>query len=238
MRKLGFLGGSFDPVHKGHVQLALAAAEALHLDEVRFIPAAQSWQKNAPGANGAARVAMLQLALAQADFRQPGQHTAFGVDQRELQRGGLSYTIDTARELRRESGAEAALFLLLGADQFLNLPAWREWRALFDLVNIAAAGRPGYEMNQAHWPQEIVGACAPRLVDARRGAATKAFGGVHLIDMVPVEAAATDVRARLRAGGATGQQAAQQAAQHAAPLAALLPAPVLDYIERHQLYSS
>ena len=230
MRKLGFLGGSFDPVHNGHVQLALAAAEALRLDEVRFIPAAQSWQKNAPGANGAARVAMLQLALAQADFRQPGQHTAFGVDERELQRGGLSYSIDTARELRRECGAEAALFLLLGADQFLNLPAWREWRALFDLVNIAAAGRPGYEMNQAHWPPEILGACASRVVDARRSAATKAFGGVHLIDMAPVDAAATDVRARLQSGAA--------GVQLAAPLAALLPAPVIDYIERHQLYSS
>lgn len=218
--RVGVLGGSFDPVHNGHVQLGLAAARALLLDEVRFIPAAQSWQKDAPGASGEQRVAMLQLALAQPALEHPA--TKFSVDQRELIRGGLTYTIDTARELRRELGPDAALFMLLGADQFLNLHTWRAWRELFGLLNLAVAGRPGYELNQIHWPAEIVGACASRLVDASRVAPTKAFGAVHLIDMAPALVSATALRAALKAD--------------ATP--ALLPAPVLDYIARQQLYLS
>lgn len=220
VRKIGLLGGSFDPVHNGHVQLALAAAQALLLDEVRFIPAAQSWQKDAPGASGEQRVAMLQLALAQPAL---AEHRAkFSVDQRELTRGGLTYTIDTARELRRELGPDVALYLLLGADQFLNLPTWREWHALFDLLNLAVAGRPGYELNQTHWPAKIVGACASRLVDRSTMAPTKAFGAVHLINMTPVPVSATALRAALKTGVSP----------------APLPAPVLDYIARQQLYSS
>ena len=224
MRRTGFLGGSFDPVHNGHVQLALAAAHALALDEVRFIPAAQSWQKDAPAASGAARTAMLRLAIAQPDMQ--AAHTRFCVDERELQRGGLSYTIDTARELRAELGADTALFMLLGADQFLNLPTWRDWRSLFDVVSLAVAGRPGYELNQQRWPAEIVGACASRLVAGLEGSPTKAFGAVHLIEMAPADVAATALRQSLHTR------------TKAAPVRALVPAAVLDYIERHQIYLS
>ena len=224
LRRIGFLGGSFDPVHNGHLQLALAAARALALEEVRFIPSAQSWQKDVPGASGEQRAAMLRLALAQPAVQ--AAQAQFTVDERELARGGMSYSIDTARELRAGLGPDAALFMLLGADQFLNLATWREWRGLFDLVNIAAAGRPGYELDQQHWPPEIVGACASRVVDSLKMATTKAFGEMHLIKMAPVEVSATALRAAL------GQHAGR------AGLAAMLPAPVFDYIERWQIYST
>ena len=256
MRAIGFLGGSFDPVHHGHVGLAQAALDQLGLEEVRFIPAAQSWQKGAPGASGAQRAAMLRLALASTP--------RLGVDERELVRGGTSYTIDTARALRAECGAETALCLLLGADQFLNLPTWRDWRGLLDLVNLAVAGRPGYELNQQHWPAEIVGACASRLVYPPETACTKAFGAVHLIDMAPADISATRLRAWLaqraaagarpaaahRAGAAAKETApAETAPAETAPAgntlaapanvaeAGMLAAAVLDYIDRHQLYS-
>ena len=219
MRAIGFLGGSFDPVHNGHLRLAQAAQSGLQLDEVRFIPAAQSWQKSAAGATGAQRAAMLGLALA--------PFPRLCVDARELARGGLSYTIDTARELRRELGADTALYLILGADQFLNFHTWHEWRAILDLVNLAVAGRPGYALNQTHWPPETFGTCAPRLVIPSRMAPAKAFGELHLIDMAPLEVSATALRTWLAQG------AHSAAAGRAAPL---LPAAVFDYIERHQLY--
>lgn len=246
MRAIGFLGGSFDPVHHGHVGLAQAALDQLGLEEVRFIPAAQSWQKGAPGASGAQRAAMLRLALAATP--------RLGVDERELVRGGTSYTIDTARELRAQSGPDTALCLLLGADQFLNLPTWRDWRGLLDLVNLAVAGRPGNELDPQRWPAEIVGACASRLVYPPGAACTKAFGAVHLIDMAPADISATRLRAWLAqraapgAPPAAGHQPGAAAEKHTLaenPLAApanaaeagMLPAAVLDYIDRHQLYS-
>ena len=248
MRAIGFLGGSFDPVHHGHVGLAQTALDQLGLEHVRFIPAAQSWQKGAPGASGTQRADMLYLAVATAAYPR------FCVDERELTRGGVSYTIDTARELRAEFGADTALCLLLGADQFLNLPTWRDWRALLDLVNLAVAGRPGYQHNPQHWPAEIVGACASRVVYPPGAACTKAFGAVHLIDMAPADISATRLRAwlaqRAAAGAhpAAGHQAGA-AAQNNTPVentpaaladaaeARMLPAAVLDYIDRHQLYS-
>jgi nicotinate-nucleotide adenylyltransferase len=218
LRKIGFLGGSFDPVHDGHVRLAQAALDALALEELRFIPAAQSWQKGAPGANGAQRAAMLRLATA------PFAHMQ--VDERELTRGGASYTIDTARSLREELGPDVALFLVLGADQFLNLPTWREWQALFDLVNFAVAGRPGYGLDPQHWSAQIVGACALRLVMPSRVAPVKAFGAVHMIEMAPADISATHLRDWLARRGGDADAGPGD----------FLPAPVLDYIERHHLY--
>ena len=236
MRAIGFLGGSFDPVHNGHLRLAAAALVQLGLEQVRFIPAAQSWQKGAPGASGAQRAAMLHLAIAPGAVAPAlAPHARLCVDQRELLRGGVSYTIDTARALRAEFGAGTALCLLLGADQFLNLPTWREWRGLLDLVHLAVAGRPGYELNQPHWPAEIVGACASRLVSMPRAALRAAFGEVHLIEMEPADISATRLRAWLAQRGAAGQENAAAGQENTAE-AGMLPAAVLDYIERHQLY--
>lgn len=220
MRAIGFLGGSFDPVHNGHVRLAEAALAGLALEEVRFIPAAQSWQKGKPGASGAQRAAMLGLAIA--------HHARMCVDERELVRGGASYTIDTARSLREEFGPDAALCLILGADQFLNLHTWRDWRGLLELVNLAVAGRPGYELDQQHWPAEIVGACASRVVMAARASPSKAFGQVFMVEMAPADISATALR------GALAQRGAGGVADNDA--VRLLPPAVLDYIERHQLY--
>ena len=230
MRAIGFLGGSFDPVHHGHLRLAQTALDQLGLEHVRFIPAAQSWQKGAPGASGAQRADMLYLAVATAAYPR------FCVDERELSRGGVSYTIDTARELRAEFGSDTALYLLLGADQFLNLPTWRDWLCLLDLVNLVVAGRPGYELNPQHWPAEIVGACASRVVSALKSAPTKAFGAVHLVEMEPADISATRLRAWLAQYRAAGQAHTAATPANAAE-ARMLPAAVLDYIERHHLYS-
>jgi nicotinate-nucleotide adenylyltransferase len=133
--KLGLFGGSFDPVHLGHLLVAQAACEELGLDRMFFIPAAQSPFK--PGQQpmpGAMRLRMLRLALA--------GKSAYEVDAQELERGGVSYTIDTVRDYgRRFAGAE--LFYLIGADHVAKLPQWREAAELARLVEFAVIPRPG-----------------------------------------------------------------------------------------------
>lgn len=125
-------GGTFDPVHNGHLAIARAAAEAFGAP-VTLAPAADPPHRPRPGADARQRARMLDLAVAgEARLR---------VDRRELQRAGPSWTVDTLRELRRERGPDAPLALLLGADSFRSLPGWREWRALPGLVHFVVAAR-------------------------------------------------------------------------------------------------
>ncbi len=133
-RRVGLFGGSFDPVHEAHLALARSALAALALDELRWIPAGQPWQKARTMTPALHREAMLRLAI-------EGE-PRFVLDRIELERSGPSYTIDTVRELAaREPGSE--WLLLIGADQYAGLHTWREWRELLGLVTLAVANRPG-----------------------------------------------------------------------------------------------
>ena len=133
--KVGLYGGSFDPVHLGHLLVAQAALEELALDRLFFIPAAQSPfkpdQKPTPAAD---RLRMLRLALV-------GQ-TRMEVDDQEIERGGISYTIDTVRDYARRFPA-AELFYLIGADHIAKLPLWREAHELAGLARFLVIPRPG-----------------------------------------------------------------------------------------------
>ena len=133
-RKVGLFGGTFDPVHNAHVALAHAALAALQLDEVRWIPTGQPWQKDRTITPAAAREAMVRLAI-------EGE-PRFSLSRVEIQRAGPSFTLDTVREL---AAAEAATewVLLIGADQYAGLHTWRDWRELLSLVTLAVANRPG-----------------------------------------------------------------------------------------------
>lgn len=124
--RIGVFGGSFDPVHYGHLRLAEACREAARLDLVLFMPAATAPHKrDVPLASAKDRVEMLKLAI--------GGHESFGVSELELERGGVSYTVDTLTELTKvHAGAE--LFLLMGADTFLDLPNWREPQRVIELA--------------------------------------------------------------------------------------------------------
>ena len=134
-RRIGLFGGTFDPPHLAHLALARVARDTLALDELRWIPAGQPWQKSGRRlAEGAHRVAMVR-ALAGAE---PG----CVVDARELARTGPSYTVDTVREMVREvPGAE--FFLVIGQDQYARFDTWREWPALLEATTLAVAGREG-----------------------------------------------------------------------------------------------
>jgi len=132
--RLGLLGGTFDPVHLGHLLVAESCREQLRLDEVWFIPAAVPPHKQQQTLSpGATRVEMLKLAI--------GGHEAFRVSEIELNRGGVSYTVDTLNAVRVVR-PDDEVFLLLGADSLADLPTWRDPQRICELATIATVGRP------------------------------------------------------------------------------------------------
>ncbi len=135
-----FYGGSFDPVHNGHLAVARAARDALHA-EVALLPAGDPPHKDDPQVDAEQRAQLLELAIA----GEPGLR----VDRRELQRAGPSYTVDTLAGLRAELGADAPIAWLVGADSLLQLHTWHRWQALFELAHIVAVQRPGAEVDAA-----------------------------------------------------------------------------------------
>jgi nicotinate-nucleotide adenylyltransferase len=141
-------GGTFDPVHDGHVAIARGAADALGIDSGLLIPAGDPPHRAAPHAPGALRAEMLRRAFAD-DAR-------FRVDERELHRSTPSYTVDTLADLRAEFGAEQPLVLLLGADAFLGLPGWHRWQEIPRLAHLAVFARPGVTLDPGSgWPAAV-----------------------------------------------------------------------------------
>jgi nicotinate-nucleotide adenylyltransferase len=210
---IGLLGGSFDPIHVGHVQLARDALAHLPLDEVRFIPAAQPWQKDRV-TESAHRAHMVELAIA--------QEPRCVLDMHEIERGGTTYTIDTLRELRVGPWRDASLVLVMGSDQFERFDTWREWRAIADLAHIAVARRAGVAARLNPTLQEYS--------EQRHGGpaelAHRPAGGLVEFPMTAVDASATEARHLL----------ANPSPDADRRLARLLPPAVLDYIRGHRLY--
>ena len=137
-RRIGFVGGTFDPPHVGHLALARSARDAFDLDEVRLVPTGRSWQKAAAGASSAQRLEMTRLLL-----RDLPASERLVVDEREVRRDGPTYTVDTLRELRAELGPEPALVWVIGSDQLRNLHTWHRWHELFEHGHVAATQREG-----------------------------------------------------------------------------------------------
>lgn len=136
MKRVGLFGGTFDPPHRAHVELARTALSALRLDEVRWIPAGAPWQKSRALTPPADRETMVRLAI-------EGE-SRFVLDRCELQRSGPSFTLDTVREFQRsEPGCEWVL--LIGHDQYAGLHTWRDWQELLGRVTLAVANRPGVD---------------------------------------------------------------------------------------------
>jgi nicotinate-nucleotide adenylyltransferase len=215
---VALLGGSFDPVHHGHVALADLFARLLRPDELRIMPAGQPWQKKAGlEAGDADRVAMLELAFGKAAF-------PVTVDTREIERDTPTYTVETLRELRAELGPDASIVFLMGADQLQKLDSWRDWKDLFALANFGVAARPGYRLDAAALPPAVAQELAPRFATPEEVRASKA-GRVCLAHTLAVDISATEVRAALRAN-------------EGAKVSALLAPQVLDYIQQHHLYKN
>lgn len=187
MRPLALFGGTFDPVHIGHLSVAWEAAELLDA-EVHLLPANVPPHRPAPIAGASERVALLRAALT-------GQ-ARLVLDTRELARRGPSYTVDTLRELRAEQGRRP-LILLLGADAFAGLPSWHAWHALFDLAHIGVLSRPGVVATPS--PELLAAIAARRTADP---ALLRASPSGRVIDLAvtPLEVSATRIRELLAAG--------------------------------------
>jgi nicotinate-nucleotide adenylyltransferase len=188
MKPLVIFGGTFDPVHIGHLRVALEASEFLDAD-VRLMPANTPPHRPAPKASAAQRTAMLELAVA-------GQR-GLSVDPRELRRDGPSYTRDTLVELRGEVPADRSIALLLGADAFAGLPTWHRWRELFELAHVVVMTRPGHAVAPDGALADEVRA---RLTSDVTALQRSPSGGVLQLPVTPLEISASAVRDILAAG--------------------------------------
>jgi nicotinate-nucleotide adenylyltransferase len=173
VRRIGLMGGSFDPVHCAHVELAELALRHLALDEVRWIPVGQPWQKARQLAAPEHRLAMVEAATA--------HEPRFTVDPIELRRQGPSYTLDTVRALQSRSTQPAQWFLIIGQDQFANFPTWQGWHELLQVLTLAVACR-GHDLPAA--PQAMQG-LNYRVVE---------------LPLPPLDVSSTDIRTRLGRG--------------------------------------
>jgi nicotinate-nucleotide adenylyltransferase len=203
-------GGTFDPIHNGHLAIARAASEALAAD-VYFLPAADPPHRPRPGASAEQRQEMLTLAIAGAP--------RFYIDTRDLRRGGVSYAVDALREMRTESGVRAPLAWLIGADSFRTLDTWRDWHDLFELTHFVLAPRPGVGFDGAS--EALRSACAERWRDHPNALAQAPAGLIWPLPMAPRPESGTAIRRCLAQGE---------------DVAGALPATVADFIRRRELY--
>lgn len=187
MKPLALFGGTFDPVHIGHLSVAWEASELLDA-EVRLMPANVPPHRPPPTASATQRVDMLRAAL-------QGQ-SRLTLDTRELERGGPSYTVDTLDEFRREFPGRS-LMLLLGADAFAGLRSWHRWRELFNVAHLGVINRPGIE---ASIPVELECAVAARRTDDPGLIRTQPAGRLIELSVTPLEVSATRIRDLLAAG--------------------------------------
>ena len=205
-RKVGILGGTFDPIHIGHLRGAMEVAETLQLDELKLIPSARPPHRDAPQVSAQDRLAMVSLAVQGVE--------PLSVDDRELQRDTPSWTLQS---LRAELAADDPLFLLLGWDAFCGLPGWHRWEELLDYCHIVVLQRPDAD---AEAPEMLLD-----LIAARRAADPQAIEGaagkIAFVYQAPLAISATQIRQLLASG---------RSARF------LLPDAVLTYIHAHRLY--
>lgn len=205
------LGGTFDPVHLGHLRSAVELHEALGLDRVHLVPAHVPPHREAPGIDAEQRLAMLEAGI--------GDTPGLIADDRELHREGPSYSSDTLASLRRDYGEAARLVMTIGFDAFLKLHRWHAPERLFELAHVVVIDRPGH---QGSLPDALEALVADRRVaDADALFRRPAGGLLHLRLPSRMAISATDLRSRL-AGGRSVRY--------------LLPEAVEDYIHSHHLY--
>lgn len=207
---VGILGGTFDPVHLGHLRLAEEARQFLGLVRVLWIPTGRPPHRGTPTAGADDRLAMTGRAIA--------GNPAFAIDDAEVRADVPSYTVSTLERLRAALGPDRPLVLLMGADAFRGLPTWHRWREVFGLAHLGVATRPGHELRENGMAEDLAGEWRARRVPAL---APTPAGGIASFPMTALDISATSVR-RLLAAGASPRY--------------LIPDGVLDYIRSHSLY--
>lgn len=211
------LGGSFDPVHCGHVELARHFAQLLQPQELRLIPAGQPWQKNDLLASAEHRVQMLKLAF-EGNLGLP-----VTIDRQEIERAErqqASYSVETLNNLRTELGPTRSIVFLIGADQLQNLHTWKQWRQLFTLAHIGVAARPGFTLDEDSINKEVAQEWSERKGTPQEIKLAPA-GKTLVAQDLAWDVSATDIRRELKQKQQT---------------TSLIPPKVLDYIQQHHLY--
>lgn len=206
----GLYGGSFNPVHLGHIATAEELLARLPFREIRLLPAARSPLKEKSLADHH-RMAMLRLALQ--------GHPGLAVDDRELRRPPPSFTVDTLRAVRAELGRAAPVAFIMGMDSFLELPRWKDWQHLTDHAHLVVVSRPG---SHPAFAPELANWLEKHRITAPESLESRPFGGVLLIETAPHDIASRTIRAAIRSGQATSDW---------------LDPAVRDYIDSHHLYS-
>lgn len=204
---IGILGGTFDPVHFGHLRTALEVAEGCGMEQVHLIPGSIPPHRPQPLASAQQRLAMVKLAIA--------GEPRFVADGRELERTGESYTVETLQSLRDELGADVPLAFIMGMDAFLSFRSWHRWRAIMQMAHLVVMHRPGYAPDASEWHggDHVQQRCQLQQSPAGR----IAFQAVTQLDI-----SATFIREACRNGDSPRY---------------LLPEAVVDYMTAHDLYS-
>ena len=206
---VGIFGGTFDPVHYGHLRAALEAREMLGLEDFRLLPAGTPPHRSNTVASGVQRLAMLRLAVA--------EYSGFKVDDREVRREGNSYMADTLSEIRDETG-ESPLLLIIGQDAANALDSWHQWRTIFDLAHLVIMRRPE---SRIAWSGELQNQMEQRLARDPKQLRAKTAGLVLPLEVTQLAISSTGIRKQLLAG---------QSPRF------LLPDAVIDYIGQNKLY--
>jgi len=207
---IALLGGTFDPVHNGHLHAANSAVVALDVARVNLVLAARPKHRAAPSASIGHRWAMLRLAVAD----QP----RLRADDREIRRGNATYTIDTLESVRREAHADEPIVWLLGWDAYRALPTWHRWNELSTFAHLAVLQRPGADESLDETMREFTD---QRRVDDRGELARTPAGRVYFVAAPMQATSSTEIRAKLARGDDVRQ---------------LLPSAVWTYITNHRLY--
>ena len=224
-RAVGILGGTFDPVHNGHIQIALDALELLGLDEVRLMPCHRPPHRGCPRLTSEQRVELLRLAVK--------EYPQLSVDTRELQREQASYTVTTLEDLRQELGENTSIVFILGADAFAQLATWHQWERLRDLAHIVVMARPNSSSPSHPVLQQWVEQATVRLsattedrsfsIEGKAAFKQQSSGGFALLERHLMDVSATAIRAQLE-GVCHSNEVAQ------------LPSAVAAYIQERGLY--
>jgi len=188
VRPIGVFGGTFDPIHYGHLRSAFEMLQALRFDEVRLIPCSDPPHRGVTYADGAQRYHLVELAIA-------GQEGLIA-DDRELRRGGPSYTIDTLTALREEF-PERSLGLIIGMDAFLGLPGWHRWDEILDVAHIVVAHRPGWKAPDIGALGDLISDRGTHKVDDLH---TVTNGRIHIHAVTQLEISSTEIRELVAAG--------------------------------------
>ncbi|MFV1992378.1 MAG: nicotinate-nucleotide adenylyltransferase [Acidiferrobacterales bacterium] len=219
MQSLGIFGGTFDPVHFGHLKPVRETASALGLEQVRFVPAANPPHRPEPVADTRNRLAMIRLALK--------DYPEFRIDERELNRTGSSYTINTLESYRAEFGANLPIMMLVGADVFNEFNTWHQWQQIPDLTHIIVMTRPGHPVvNTSFFDNENGNNPSWKTSKNINDLHSQPQGLVFFQDVTPVNISATKIRLLLEKE-MTGDTSLLQA----------LPPSVIEHIKLNNLYT-